>query len=320
VTTDIGAEALAEVFVDTVVKHHGVPDTIISDRDPRFTSKFWPAVMKRMGTHLKMSTAFHPQSDGQTERMNRLLEDMLRNYVDPCQDDWDLHIAMAEFAVNNSVNQSTKMTPFYLNFGENPRTPLDLLAKTKNVPQAKKLCDRVQENIAIARKYLQQAQQRMSTCANRKRRDVTYLEGAEVLLNTKNIRLKVVGVPKLLPRWVGPFKVKKVISRVAMKLDLPPEWKIHDAFHVSLLKPYERSNRHQPLPHPITFEEGTPVFEVESIIKVRLVKRGRKVNKEYLVKWAGFTQEHNTWEPEAHLQGCQEAIADFESKMALGNT
>jgi hypothetical protein len=311
ITTDIGAQELAEVFLDTVVKHHGVPRTIVSDRDPRFTSKFWQAAMTKMGTALKMSTAFHPQTDGQTERMNRVLEDMLRNYVDPRQDDWDMHLPLAEFAVNNSVNQSTKTTPFYLNYGEHPRTPLDIALRQETNPAAKSLCERVQENIKVARQHLQQAQQRMMDCANRKRRSVSYQAGDEVMLNTKNIRMKAVGTPKLLPRWVGPFKVSTVISPAAMRLDLPSQWKIHDAFHVSLLKPYERHDRCQPLPAPIRFEEGAPVFEVESILGMRTIKRGRKVCKEYLVKWLGFTQEHNTYEPEAHLEGCKDAVADY---------
>jgi hypothetical protein len=148
------------------VKLHGVPITIISDRDPRFTSKFWQAVMTKMGSTLQMSTAFHPQTDRQTERMNRVLENMLKNYVDPCQDDWDKHLPMAEFAVNNSFNQSTKTTPFYLNFGEHPQTPLDLQLRQESNPAAKSLCERVQENMRAARQNLQQAQQRMTTCAN----------------------------------------------------------------------------------------------------------------------------------------------------------
>jgi Chromo (CHRromatin Organisation MOdifier) domain len=262
-----------------------------------------------------MSTAFHPQTDGQTERMNRVLEDMLRNYVDPRQDDWDMHLALAEFAVNNSVNQSTKSTPFYLNYGEHPRTPLDVQLRQETNPAAKSLCEQVQENIKVARQHLQAAQQRMSVNANRKRRDVSYQVGDEVMLNTKNIRIKAVGTPKLLPRWVGPFKVAAEISKVALKLDLPPQWKIHDTFHVSLLKPYERHERYQPLPSPIRFEEGAPVFEVESILAMRQVKRGRKTCKEYLVKWLGFSQEHNTYEPETNLEGCQEAIADFMARV-----
>ena len=169
----------------------------------------------------------------------------------------------------------------------------------------------MQENIKVAREYLRQAQQRMATGANQKRREVSYLVSEEVMLNTRNIRLKAVGTPKLLPRWVGPFNITKVISPAAMKLDLPDEWRIHNTFHVSLLKHYERHARSQPLPTPISFEEGAPVFEVESILNMRTVKRGRRTDKEYLVKWAGFTQEHNTWEPERHLTHCQEAVSDF---------
>jgi hypothetical protein len=316
VTTSIGAKDLAEVFLEKVVKHHGVPLTIISDRDPRFTSKFWQHLMNRMGTSLKMSSAFHPQSDGQTERMNRVLEDMLRNYIDPSQDDWDKHLAMAEFAVNNSFNQSTRASPFYLNGGEHPRTPLNRGLRDDDNPAARTLCERVHENLKVARQHLRVAQDRMTTSANRKRRDVTYRVDDEVMLNTKNIRLNAVGTPKLLPRYVGPFNVCQVISKTAVKLDLPDLWRIHNAFHVSLIKPYERHDRCQPLPTPLRFEEGSPVFEVEKILSSRIVKKGKRARTEYLVKWRGFTQEHNTFEPEAHLAGSRQAVAEFLAQAA----
>jgi hypothetical protein len=141
--------------------------------------------------------------------------------------------------------------------------------------------------------------------ANRKRREVTYQEGEEVMLSTKNIRLKAVGTPKLLPRYVGPFNITKVISNTSVKLELPELWRIHNVFHVSLVKPYVRSKRTQPLPTPLRFEEGAPVFEVEKILAKRTVKRGKRRMTEYLVKWKGFTQEHNTYEPEAFLEGCR---------------
>jgi hypothetical protein len=311
VTTSIGAEHLAQVFLNTVVKLHGMPETIISDRDPRFTSKFWQHVMTKLGTSLKMSTAFHPQSDGQTERMNRVLEDMMRNYVDPAQDDWDMLLPMAEFAVNNSHNQATKATAFFLNGAEHPRTPLNVALQHEINPAAKSMCQRVHESMNVARQHLQQAQDRMSIQANKKRRDVTYKVGDEVMLSTRNIRLKAVGTPKLLPRYVGPFNVTQVISKTAVKLELPALWRVHNVFHVCLIKPYERSKRSQPLPTPLRFEEGSPVFEVEKILAKRVVKRGKRRLNEFLVKWKGFTQEHNTYEPEAYLQGCKQAVADF---------
>jgi hypothetical protein len=170
-------------------------------------------------------------------------------------------------------------------------TLLNVALKHDINPAANNMCQRVQINLNVAKQHLQQAQDRMTVQANKKRRDVTYQVGDEVMLSTKNIRLRAVGTPKLLPRYVGPFNVVKVISRTAVKLELPELWRVHDVFHVSLVKPYERSKRSQPLPTPLRFEEGSPVFEVEKILAQRTVKRGKRRLTEYLVKWKGFSQE-----------------------------
>src|SRR5690606_7615758 len=125
-TTDTASD-VARIFFDHVFRHRGMPRNIISDRDSRFTGNFWTALMRLMGTKLNMSTAFHPQSDGQTERTNRTLEEMLRSYVAYNQKDWDLFLPMMEFAYNNSKNPSTGFSPFFLNYGHHPLVPSSLL-------------------------------------------------------------------------------------------------------------------------------------------------------------------------------------------------
>ena len=125
-TTD-SASDVARLFFDQVFRLHGMPRSIISDRDSQFTGQFWTKLMALMGTRLNMSTAFHPQSDGQTERANRTLEEMLRAYISYHQKDWDLFLPMMEFAYNNSVNPSTGFSPFYLNYGHHPLLPASLL-------------------------------------------------------------------------------------------------------------------------------------------------------------------------------------------------
>jgi transposase InsO family protein len=122
--TDCLAIDVARLFNDTVFKDHGLPSELILDRDSRFTSKFWTELTSLLGTKLKMSTAFHPQTDGQTERSNRVLENYLRHYISPSQDDWDEWLPQAEFSVNNAWQEPIKNTPFMLNFGQQPRTPL----------------------------------------------------------------------------------------------------------------------------------------------------------------------------------------------------
>ena len=132
--TTIDAPALAQLTFKEVVRHHGLPATIVSDRDPRFTSHFWRCLWAHTGTKLAMSTAYHPQTDGQTERANRTLEDMLRACVSDRQDDWDEHLTAIEIAYNNSEQASTGFTPFYLNSGQHPTFPLSALPLTPFCP------------------------------------------------------------------------------------------------------------------------------------------------------------------------------------------
>jgi hypothetical protein len=309
----VSAEEVANLFLDYVVKAHGMPEEIISDRDARFTSGFWQQLMKRMGSNLCMSTAFHPQSDGQTERMNRVLEDMLRHYVDPTQTDWDEHLPMAEFAVNNAYNESVKATPFFLNYGEHPRTPLDVGTPGKN-ESAEVIVKRVQDNIQQAKVALDAARQRQTDYVNKHRVDIKYEPGQLVMLSTKNLKFKAVGTKKLLPRWVGPLKIVRMVNKVAAKLQLPKTWRIHDVFHVSLLKHYQQPQGKQYMePQPLTWLEGDPVYEVERILLHRDRRKGRSKQtiREFLVKWMGFGCEHNTWEPQENLTGCAEALQDY---------
>ena len=119
-TVQVTGEETARLYVNHVMKHHGLPKAIVSDRDPRFTGRFMTALLEILGTNQRLSTAFHPQTDGQTERMNRTLEDTLRHFVLPNHSDWDGHIAMAEFAINNSHQESINMTPFRLNLFKDP--------------------------------------------------------------------------------------------------------------------------------------------------------------------------------------------------------
>jgi hypothetical protein len=126
-TDDVTAEQLADLFVAQVVAHHGVPRSIVTDRDIRFTSKFWKAFVAQMRVQHGMSTAFHPQSDGNTERVNRVLEDMLRHYIDPSQTTWDSLLPLVQFSINNSCQESINSVPFELVYGKRPRLPLDLV-------------------------------------------------------------------------------------------------------------------------------------------------------------------------------------------------
>jgi len=190
--TSATAPELARVMFDHVVRLHGLPESIVSDRDTRFTSHFWTSLWELCGTKLAMSTAFHPQTDGQTERANRTLEEMLRHYVSIRQDDWDTKLTAAEIAYNNSVHASTGFTPYYLNSGQHPRLAIDLAAaagdRVRNPASANRLAE-WQQAIERAKACLKEAQERQARYANQQRREATFSVGDKVWLSTEHLNL-----------------------------------------------------------------------------------------------------------------------------------
>jgi len=217
----VTAPQLAEIVLCRIILQHGVPKAIISDRDPRFTGHMWEALWKMLGTHLNMSTSYHPQTDGQTERMNRTMEEMLRSYVNDKGTDWDQHLATAELAYNTAIQESTGFTPFRLSYGMDARLPMDHALSEAKVNDNQTAVDMIQQwnsDLEIARQRLQQAQSRQARYANQRRYDQQYRVGDKVMLTTQNMRSKV---GKLNPRYVGPFTVKRVLSSVNVELDLP---------------------------------------------------------------------------------------------------
>ncbi|GLC63225.1 hypothetical protein PLESTF_000013700 [Pleodorina starrii] len=216
-TTACTAEHAARLFFDNVVRLHGVPKDIVSDRDTRFTSKFWGALSDLLGVKLRMSTAYHPQTDGQTERTNRTLGDMLRNYAGQEPTAWDTHLSAAEFALNNAVNRSTGRSPFFLNYGFHPALPiwreLDV-----NVPAAKHFAQSFVTRLTEAKASLEAAQQRTAEYYNRNKKDVSFASEQLVMLSTKNLRKLAKGPRKLLPRWTF---LKLTTATLARRANLP---------------------------------------------------------------------------------------------------
>jgi len=315
-TTTCTAVDVARIFFDTVVKLHGVPTHIISDRDPRFTSKFWKQLWNLLGTQLKMSTSHHPQTDGQTERSNRTLEDILRHYVSKQQDDWDQHLTAAEIAVNSSVHASTGFTPFYLNYGDHPYFPTHIPLDTINNNTVYELMQQLERNIELARNNMEMARNKQTHYANQHRRDVVFKEGEMVWLSTQHLNLPDGITRKLSSRYTGPFQILEVISPVNYKLAIPEEWakkRMHPVFHVSLLKRYvpridsESSDSHIV---DIQSSEEEPEYEVERIIGKRL---GKDKQVQYLILWKGYPESEATWENSDVVEDPQ-ALDDFEQQ------
>lgn len=294
-TTD--APAAARLFRDHVICNHGTPEIIISDRDTRFTSQFWHNLTEQLGCKLKLSTAFHPQTDGQTERANRVLEEYLRHYINPHQSDWDEWLPLAEFAYNNSHHEAIGTTPFYMNYGKHPRLPSGP-SKPARFPAVTAFVKSIQDIVSQAKTRLQAARDRAKHYADKQRRDFTLQQGQRVLLSTKFIQLKVPGANKLLPKYIGPFNVKDVLSEVSYRLELPECMKCHNVFHLSLLKPYvaDPNNRFQPPPPPFEFNEEEGLwYEIEGILAHKVTKLGNQRIMQYLVSFKGYGAEHNKW-------------------------
>jgi len=263
-----------------------------------------------------MSTSHHPQTDGQTERANRTVEDMLRAYVAPYQTDWDEHLVAAEFAYNNSVQASTGFTPFYLNHGRHPHTPLSLtLASVQpssrdNNPAATDFVGRFQSNLSRAKDALHRAQKRQQKYADQKRRDAKFSAGDMVLLSTQNLTLKMGEntTPKLCPKFIGPFKTTRVLSPVAYQLQLPNTMKCHNVFHISLLKKIEEDvslfpgRKQLPAPPPVHVDSGQAYFIVDYIMGHEpKTAKSHEETKKYLIKWEGYPLWEATKEPARNI-------------------
>ncbi|WIA44486.1 hypothetical protein OEZ86_007230 [Tetradesmus obliquus] len=269
-TKTVDAPELARIFTETWHKHHGAPKVIISDRDPRFQGHFWKAYFDRLGTHLKFSTAFHPQTDGQSERANRTLEEEVQHPVD--------------------------------------------IATHVNVPAADVQASDIEEAVKHAKLKLQETQARQAQYANQRRKEVTYTVGDKVYLSSANLYLPSSMSRKLTARYLGPFRVEKVINPVAYKLKLPATLRIHPVFHVSLLKPYKTSeeftNRQEPMPiQPAVAEDNQ--WYVEALLDKSIRRhRGRRM-VHYLVRWKGFGPEEDSWIPHTAIE--QSLIDEYEA-------
>jgi len=308
----------ARLFIDNVCRLHGPPRVVISDRDPRFTSKFFRAVSIMLGMEQHMSSAFHPQSDGQTERVNRVVEDYLRSFVLSDQSDWDHHLSMAEFAINNAYHESLKSTPFRVVYGIDPLTPLSFVPRAwvdkikplwDRCPSARSFGEDTQAALHRAKVCLDAARKRQKAYADKKRSDLTLNVGDNILLSTKNIKIRAHGSHKLLPRFIGPFPVVECVNPVAFKLGLPPSLKIHPVFHVSLLRPYS-AQQHVGCPLPSILDDNVE-FEVQDILKHEIRGKGKHKKTWFLVRWSGYGPESDTWEPRSNLTNCAQLIAEY---------
>ena len=231
-------EKLAELFVKEIVRLHGTPVSIVSDRDPRFTSRFWPSLQRALGTRLHFSTALHPQTDGQSERTIQTLEDMLRACVLEFKGSWDRHLPLMEFAYNNSYQSSIEMAPYEALYGRKCRTPLCWDEVGKRKLSGPEIVQVTTDNVKVIRDRLKIAQDRQKSYADNRRRDLEFQVGDQVFMSISPWKgvLRFGKKGKLSPRYMGPYEIVERIGKVAYRLRLPPELaRIYDVFHVSML-------------------------------------------------------------------------------------
>lgn len=310
---------IANLFFTHCFKLHGLPEVIISDHDPKFTSIFWSSLFKILGTKFNMSSANHPQTDGQSERTIQILEQYLRTVVNYAQDDWDQHLAAFEFAYNKYYTSSTGMSPFMLTYGLDPLVPSDFLNldRTKSdTPTVEAFLDKMCTLTQLAVDKLRDAQDLQRAYADNTRKPELFSTDDLVLIPTAHLlRDNIAQRPNtsLRQKYVGPFKIIEVLSPVTVRVQLPATIKSHPVLHVSLLKKYvspEKGGRTvQPRPHPELVNDFVS-YEVEAIVDVRT--RYRK--KEYLVKWKEFKHHDNSWLPESNLEHCADLIKQFYYK------
>ena len=283
--TTITGEGVAKLYMEHVYRWFGLPQKIISDRDPRFTSHFARGLTRTLGIQQNISTAFHPQTDGLTERKNQWVEGYLRHLTAAQQDNWADWLAIATVVHNHHPNATTKVPPIEALMGYQPR--LDHQGPPSMNDRAEERTRRAYE----AREMVRAAINRWASQTP----DSQFKTGNRVWLEAKNLALPYVSI-KLAPRRVGPFPIVKQISPVAYQLALPPSWTIHDVFHASLLSPFRHTaqrGRDFPRPPP-EMVEGEAEFEVEAIKNHCFYGRQRQL--QYLIRWKGYPSADDTWE------------------------
>ncbi|KAL0411645.1 UNVERIFIED_CONTAM: Transposon Tf2-11 polyprotein [Sesamum latifolium] len=291
----VTAEGTAHLFFKHIVKYWGLPKDIISDRDSRFTGVFWTELFKILGSKLSMSSSYHPQSDGQTECFNSMLEEYLRHFVRDTQKDWVMLLDVAQLCFNAQKSSSTNKSAFEIEW---------------------------KRNVDIAKSCLEKAQKRMKKYADQNRRFIEFNAGDLVMVKVPDPRLSKSSRgrdPRLMQKYVGPLPIMKRIGRAAYRIELPPWWKIHNVFHVSQLKKYsanrEDDARNQPSRPQLELTK-TNEKVAEAILNHWVTRTAKREHTEYLVKWKGCSSEENTWERVTNLKAFLPLVKAYHASHA----
>lgn len=303
------AVSIAQIFFENIFKLHGMPKSIVCDRDPAFTSQFWIELFRLHGTSFNFSSAYHPQTDGQTEVVNRTLEMYLRCFTSSQPKEWGKWLAWAEYSYNTSWHSTIKTTPFVVVYGREPPTLLTYLPGTARVEAVEKELMARDQVLKELKENIKVAQERMKRLYDSKHREEEFEEGDWVFLKLHPYRQVSVHMrknAKLSARFFGPFKIIKKINPVAYKLELPQGSRIHPVFHISLLK-RRLGNDQVILPQlPEVLEDARMTPRPQAVLE----KRVRNKKTEILIHWQGLSPVEATWED-------QECIKDQFPEFSL---
>lgn len=310
-TTELTSEELTDLLVQHIISKHGIPNDIVTDRGSVFTAHFMKAFCEGLKIEQKLTTAYHPQTNGQTERTNQTLEQYLRCYINYQQDDWSKILPLAEFSYNNTIQASIETTPFYALYGYDPRFSAEIPLINNNVPKANERITHLQQVREDLKFYLESAQDNQAKYYNKKVKEMEFEVNQEVMLNKKFIKTTRPS-NKLDYKKLGPFKITAKVGSRAYRLQLPTSMaRVHPVFHISLLEPYIKDtnpNTILPPPPPIIIDDNEE-FLVETILDAR-IKQNRT---EYLVHWEGYNIADRTWETLDNLN-CRRLLSEFHNK------
>jgi hypothetical protein len=296
------APTIARAFMDNIYKLHGTPASITSDRDPVFLSRFWKELFNNQGVNLHHSTAYHPQTDGQTEVVNKCIEHYLRCMTGDSPTQWAKWLPLAEWWYNTNYHSATKMTPYEVLYGFPPPIHIPYFPKDSAVALVDKYLNTKEEVIKRAKAHLQLAQHRMTMIANRKRSDRSFAIDDYVYLKLQPYRQQSTSYrssQKLAAKYYRPYQVIEKLGVVAYKLALPSSSTIHPVLHVSQLKKHVGNHVVQSSP-PITHQ--SPTLQPLAILDRRMTRRNNQAATQVLIHWAGLSAADATWEFTTDLQ------------------
>jgi hypothetical protein len=312
--TKITAKQCAKLYLSAVHKLHGISKVFVCDRDSKFTSEFWGAFTVLMGTKLNMSTAYHAQTDGQAERTNQTVEQVLRSFCFQRHDTWADYLDSVEFCINMHQNSSTGFSPFQVVYGFQPNTVGTLIASEHPGSAEQLLADReaihklVTSNLVKAKEYQQHY-------ANKRVRDVQLQVGDRVGIHSKGITMPGQPGKALRQRYIGPFKIIEKLSPLVYKLSLPPAHKLlHPVFHISRLRLWndDLDNQSRVVTEATSgryADQSKGEFVVDSILKAKVAPHPRYPigdTLQFKVHWQGYTAAEDSWEPYVLLKKVEE--------------